>query len=151
MNARIHGLSAFVVYLGLNASAEELGINEYSYFIMEDMDTANLYDQWKELRVPKGQATVCLNVAIPDCSPPGTSIIYITTLFKPEVWKDVKPEDYVDIKNRIADGLITDFENALGVYITHLLVFRIFTRVFFSAVRLCLPQTCKRYRLCAFR
>jgi phytoene dehydrogenase-like protein len=117
VNSRIHGLSAFVVYLGLDTSAEELGINEYSYFIMDDMDTANLYDQWNELGVPKGQATVCLNVAIPDCSPPGTSILYITTLFKPEAWKDVKPEDYVEVKNRIADGLITDFENALGISI----------------------------------
>ncbi len=135
VNARIHGLSALVVYLGLNASAEELGINEYSYFIMEDMDTANLYDQWKELRVPKGQATVCLNVAIPDCSPPGTSIIYITTLFKPEVWKDVKPEDYVDIKNRIADGLITDFENALGISI----------RDYIEEIEVATPETFARY------
>lgn len=135
VNARIHGLSAFVVYLGLNASAEELGINEYSYFIMEDMDTANLYDQWKELRVPKGQATVCLNVAIPDCSPPGTSIIYITTLFKPEVWKDVKPEDYVDIKNRIADGLITDFENALEISI----------RDYIEEIEIATPETFARY------
>lgn len=135
VNARIHGLSAFVVYLGLNASAEELGINEYSYFIMEDMDTANLYDQWKELRVPKGQATVCLNVAIPDCSPPGTSIICITTLFKPEVWKDVKPEDYVDIKNRIADGLITDFENALGISI----------RDYIEEIEVATPETFSRY------
>lgn len=135
VNARIHGLSAFVVYLGLDASAEELGINEYSYFIMDDMDTENLYDQWNELGVPKGQATVCLNAAIPDCSPPGTSIIYITTLYKPEAWKDVKLEDYVDVKNRIADGLITDFENALGVSIKNHI----------EEIEIATPQTFARY------
>ncbi len=135
VNSRIHGLSAFVVYLGLDASAEELGITEYSYFIMDDMDTENLYDQWNELRVPKGQATVCLNAAIPDCSPSGTSIIYITTLFKPEVWKAVKPEDYVNVKNRIADGLITDFENALGISI----------RDHIEEIEIATPETFARY------
>jgi prolycopene isomerase len=135
VNSRIHGLSAFVVYLGLNASAEELGINEYSFFIMDDMNTENLYEQWKGLGIPKGQATVCLNVAIPDCSPPGTSIIYITTLFRPEAWKNVKPEDYVDTKNKIADGLITDFENALGISI----------RDHIEEIEVATPQTFARY------
>lgn len=117
VNARIHGMSAFVVYLGLDASAEELGINEYSYFIMDDMDTEKLYNQWYELGVPKGQATLCINVVIPDASPPGTSIISMTTLFHPDAWKDVKPEDYFRIKNEIAEGLITDFEKATGISI----------------------------------
>jgi len=117
VNARIQGLSLLVVYLGLDKSAEELGINEYSYFIMDTMDTEELYNQWKELCVPKGQATVCLNAAIPDASPPGTSIVYISTLFRPEAWKDVKPEDYVRVKNEIAEGLIDDFEKATGIKI----------------------------------
>ncbi len=135
VNARIHGSSAFVVYLGLDASAEELGIKEYSYFIMGDMDTEKLYDQWKGLGVPKGQATVCLNVAIPDCSPPGTSIIYITTLFKPEAWANVKPEEYVEVKNRIADGLITDFEKATGISI----------KEHIEEIEVATPQTFARY------
>jgi prolycopene isomerase len=136
VNARIHGLSAFVVYLGLDVSAEELGITEYSYFIMgSDMDTEILYDQWKGLGVPKGQATVCLNVAIPDCSPPGTSIVYITTLFRPEAWANVKPEEYVEVKNRIADGLITDFEKALGISI----------RDHIEEIEVATPQTFARY------
>lgn len=112
VNARIHGLSAFVVYLGLNATAEEIGLNEYSYFLMESMDTDDIYESWSKLQTPNGQATVCLNNAKPDCSPPGTSIIYITTLFRPEVWYDVKPEDYIKLKNKIAEGLIAQFEKA---------------------------------------
>lgn len=117
VNARIHGLSAFVVYIGLDVSAEELGINEYSYFIMDDMNTEKIYDEWSKLTVPTGQATLCLNAAIPDCSPPGTCIISITTLFHPDAWKNVKPEDYFKEKNRIADGLIAKFEEAVGISI----------------------------------
>jgi prolycopene isomerase len=135
VNARIHGLTGFVVYLGLDASAEELGIKEYSFFIMDDMDTEKLYNEWSELKAPNGQATVCLNVAIPDCSPPGTSIIYITTLFRPEAWKDVKPEDYVAVKNKIAKGLIINFEKALGTSI----------RDHIEEIEIATPQTFARY------
>jgi prolycopene isomerase len=112
INARIHGLTAFVVYLGLNISAEELGLSEYSYFIMDDMNTEKIYESWGELKVSKGQATIVLNNALPNCSPPGTCIIFITTLFKAEAWKDVKPEEYFNLKNKIADGLIIELEKA---------------------------------------
>ena len=135
VNSRIHGLSAFVVYLGLDKSAEELGIKEYSYFIMGDMDTETLYHQWDSLGVPKGQATCCLNIANPGASPPGTSIVYITTLFQPDAWKDVKREEYVRVKNDIAKGLIIDFEKATGISIMdHIEEFEVAT-----------PQTFARY------
>ncbi|MFX0070392.1 MAG: phytoene desaturase family protein [Candidatus Hermodarchaeota archaeon] len=114
VNARIHGLSAMTIFLGLDATAEELGLTDYSYFIMNDMDSDGVYESWSKLQAPTGQATVVLNKAIPDCSPPGTCIIFITTLFKPEAWKDVKPEEYFEVKNKIAEGLIKDFEKATG-------------------------------------
>lgn len=114
VNARIHGLSAFCVFLGLDATVEELGLNEYSYFIMEDMDTEAIYDSWGKLQTPKGQATVVINNAVPDCSPEGTTLLYITTLFDPKAWKDVKPEEYFKLKTEIAEGLIKQFETATG-------------------------------------
>jgi prolycopene isomerase len=114
VNARIHGLTAFCVFLGLDASVEDLGLKEYSYFIMEDMDTEEVYDSWKELQTPKGQATVVINNAIPECSPKGTTLMYITTLFDPSAWKDVKPKDYFNVKSKIAEGLIEQFATATG-------------------------------------
>ncbi|MBD3254868.1 MAG: NAD(P)-binding protein [Candidatus Lokiarchaeota archaeon] len=118
LNARIHGLTAFCVFLGLDASIEELGLTDYSYFIMDDMDTDKLYDDWSKLQVPKGQATVVLNTAVPDCSPPGTTMMFITTLFRPEAWENVKPEEYFKLKNKIADGLVKEFEKATGAPIS---------------------------------
>jgi prolycopene isomerase len=135
VNARIKGLSTFVVYLGLDASAEDLGLNEYSYFIMDSMNTEDIYESWSKLQTPKGQATVCINNAIPDCSPPGTCIVFITTLFRPEVWYDVKPEDYVEIKNKIAEGLIADLEKATGTKI----------REHIEEIEIATPITCARY------
>ncbi len=122
VNARIHGLSGFCVYLGLDATAEELGLKEYSYFIMKKIDTEEIYDSWSKLQTPGGQASVVLNVPIPECSPPGTSILYITTLFRPEVWKDIKPKQYVDIKNKIAEELIIQFQIGEDQQIKNLII-----------------------------
>lgn len=114
VNARIHGLTGFVIYAGLDVSAKELGLNEYGYFIMDSMNTEDVYDSWTTLQPPGGLACVVLNNALPGCSPPGTCILDITTLFRPEAWEDVKPEDYYRIKREIAEKLLIKFEKATG-------------------------------------
>jgi phytoene dehydrogenase-like protein len=113
-NAHVQGVSAMVVYLGLDATAEELGLHEYSYFVLANSDSDRVYETFRTLEAPKAQATACLNNAIPDCSPPGTSIVSITTLFRPEAWHGLSPMEYVRTKNRIAGGLIAQFEQATG-------------------------------------
>jgi prolycopene isomerase len=135
VNARIHGMSAFCVFLGLDASVDELGLKEYSYFIMDDMNTESVYNSWSELKTPSGQATVVINNAIPDCSPKGTTLMYITTLFDPKVWEDVKPEDYFKIKTQIAEGLIEQFEEATGAPI----------KEHIEEIEIATPETYARY------
>ncbi|MFW9947017.1 MAG: phytoene desaturase family protein [Candidatus Odinarchaeota archaeon] len=114
INARNHAVSTFVVYLGLDATAEDLGLKDYSYFIYNNMNTDELYDSINELKTPGVQATICLNTAIPDCSPPGTCILSITTAFRPGIWDNVKPEEYFKLKNKIAQELIDTFEKVTG-------------------------------------
>ncbi|MBN1534790.1 MAG: NAD(P)/FAD-dependent oxidoreductase [Spirochaetes bacterium] len=114
MNARSVAGSGFVVFLGLDASPDELGLKDYSYFIYHDTDTDALYDGLYRLGRPTVQAAVCLNRAVPDCSPPGTTIMSITCLYKPEAWKDVEPKDYFKLKNELAGYFIDDFEAATG-------------------------------------
>lgn len=134
-NARVNGVSAMVVYLGLDATLEELGLNAYSYLVYANMDTEALYETCKTLDAPKMQAVLCLNNALPDCSPPGTSIVSITTLYQPEAWKHVSARDYVKVKNKIAHDLITDLERATGAPIReHIEEFEVAT-----------PQTYARY------
>ncbi len=116
-NARAGAVAGFVVYLGLDATLAQLGIHEYSIFVYANMNTDAMYETFKRLAAPKVQAVCCLNNAIPDCSPPGTSILSITTLFCPEVWSGVQAEDYVGVKNQIALDLITDLEKATGAKI----------------------------------
>jgi phytoene dehydrogenase-like protein len=116
-NARVGGLGGFVVYMGLDATLEELGIKEYSLLLYANMNTDKMYATFGKLAAPKVQAVLYLNNAVPDCSPPGTSIVSITTLFQPEVWRNVQPKDYVKVKNQIASDLIAELERATGARI----------------------------------
>jgi prolycopene isomerase len=116
-NARRLSASALVVYLGLDVPPEKLGLDEYSYFVFANTNTDDVYESFEKLDAPKGQATACLNNVLPDASPPGTTILSLTTLYRPEAWAGVKPEDYVSVKNRSARGLIAHFEKATGTSI----------------------------------
>ncbi|MBD3196991.1 MAG: NAD(P)-binding protein [Candidatus Lokiarchaeota archaeon] len=118
VNARRHAVSCLVIYLGLNKSADELGLNEYSYVISDNMDTNQIYESFNTLEHPKVQATICLNNAIPDCSPEGTCILSITSFFRPEAWKDVKKNEYFALKDKIAIELIKMFESATNTKIS---------------------------------
>ena len=124
-----------VVYMGLDATLSDLGLNEYSYMIYDSIDDNEVYQSFGTLDAPKTQAALCLNNALPGCSPPGTSIVSLTTLLRAEAWRDVKPQDYVKVKNRIADGLIRNFERATGTSI----------RDHIEEFEVAAPQTFARY------
>jgi phytoene dehydrogenase-like protein len=119
----------------LDATLEELGLNEYSYYVYGNMDMDEVYESFKTLDAPKVQAVLCLNNALPDCSPPGTSIVSITTLYRPEVWQNVAPRDYVKVKNKVASDLIAHFEQATGAPI----------REHIEEFEMATPQTLARY------
>lgn len=115
VNARKYAASGLVVYLGLDAGPEELGITDYGYFISPHMDTEDVYNATAKLGPTKMQAATCLNMAVPDCSPPGTSVMCLTILHQSETWKNVAARDYHRTKDTIARQLIEQFESATGV------------------------------------
>lgn len=108
----------FTVFLGLNKSPEELGITDHNYFIYDTCDNIKQYETMKNLSGNCGQATVCLNNADPDCSPKGTTVLYMTVLFTSDVWSDVREEDYFKLKNEIARSVIERFEKATHTHIS---------------------------------
>jgi prolycopene isomerase len=135
INARKHAISCFVVYLGLNKSAEELGLKNYSYVISDNMDTKQIYDSFGKLECPAIQASICLNNAIPDCSPEGTCIVSITSFFKPGVWDAINKEEYFKLKDKIAAELIEKFENATNTHISE----------YIEEIEIATPETYSRY------
>ena len=124
----------FTVFLGLNKSPEELGIKDHNYFIYDTCDNVKQYELMKLLR-GSGQATVCLNNADPDCSPKGTTILYMTTLFTSDVWGEVTEEEYFKKKNEIAKGMIERFESATHTHISESI----------EQIAIATPQTYARY------
>jgi prolycopene isomerase len=136
INARRHGFSVMVVYLGLDADPQSLGLSDYSYFIAPHMRTDRLYDELYNLESDETmQASVCLNAANPLCSPPGTTILSLTAGFRPEAWSGVEAGEYNRVKTRIAEKLIRQFEQATGVDI----------RGHIEELEVATPQTFARY------
>lgn len=113
-NARKFAGRGFSIFLGLNKSADELGITNHNYFLYDTMDTVKQYDLMKKISTNEGQATVCLNRAYPDCSPKGTCIMYFTTLYMSDDWGKVEPKDYFKTKEYAANKLIERFEKDTG-------------------------------------
>ena len=94
------------VYLGVARSHEQLGLNEHEIFINGNYDFDHKYEQMNRIDPPDAIAATCYNVVYPEISPPGTSIVVLTALAYAEPWYQVPPAEYVDTKNRIADGMI---------------------------------------------
>lgn len=116
-NARQLGTSGFLVYLGLNKSPEELGIKDYSVFTAITGDTRQQYENMGTIDQNDFMIMNCLNIAIPDCSPKGTSILYATQLYRNGTWDQVAPQDYQQLKEKIARRIIKRYEAATGISI----------------------------------
>lgn len=134
-NFRKFGGRGFTVFLGLNKSPEELGLKDHNYFIYDTTDNVVQYESMKKLGNTAAQATVCLNNADPDCSPKGTTIMYMTTLFMEDVWSKVDQKDYFKVKNEIADSMIKRFETATKTNI----------RDHIEEIAIATPETYARY------
>ena len=113
-NARTFAGRGFTLFLGLNKSAEELGIKSHNYFIYDTADSVKQYDMMRKVDTNHVQATVCLNNAYPGCSPEGTCMMYFTTMFMSDDWGNVSETDYFKAKDRVVDDMIRVFERETG-------------------------------------
>ncbi len=114
IQGRKRGVSGFVVYLGLDATPEELGISDYNYFIGHNMDTDYLEEGYTSLTDARLIAGICPNIITPDCSPEGTTILTITALVDPEPWMDLDPWEYHAAREKLAEAAIKFFDQAAG-------------------------------------
>ena len=134
-NGRPVALSLTTVYLGMNRTKEQLGIHDYSVFI------APTDDSDEQFRLSqngfRGDYVVinCLNEVIPDCSPEGTSMLFLTGVTYGDVMKGVRPQDYKKLKTKVADDMITHCEKALGIRI----------KPYIEEIEIALPPTFSRY------
>lgn len=109
MNQAKIGGRLFTVYLGLNVSAKELGLDSYNYFIYHSLDSDMEYNRMKELNNGNLIATV-INNANSDASSDGTTILELSTLYFDNVFSNINNSNYEMIKTNIVNKLIDSFE-----------------------------------------
>lgn len=116
-NARTLGARGFSIFLGLNRSANDLGLNHYRYFLTNDLDHKKAYQSCQELYPNYCVATV-LNQALPNCSSSDTTILTITSLYTSDIFsEEATEENYYDLKNKIANHFIDFFEKTTNLSI----------------------------------
>lgn len=115
-NARNIALELETMYVGLNRSAEELGITEYSTLVMSDCDPDDQYR--KANGVDKGVFIAnCLNVIIPESSPEGTCTLFFTTFGDSKEWASLAPKDYYKKKEQRMKDWMDYYEKTTGITI----------------------------------
>ena len=134
LNSRKIACTLTTVYLGMNKTKEELGITDYSVFIAPDSDSDKQYEAAQNYF--SGYCIInCLNEIIPDCTPEGTSQLFLTTMTFGDVMKDIKPQDYKKFKTKVAEDMIETCEKALNISI----------KPYIEEIEIALPPTFARY------
>ena len=134
-NARAFGARGATIYLGLNRSASDLGIENYTSIITETADSSVQYNLMRTLGSNNMCIVSCLNNANPGCSPKGTCILTFTTLFTDNCWANVEPENYFNEKDNFAKRIIAFYEDATGIKISE----------YIEEIEIATPLTFARY------
>lgn len=113
------GARMFTAYFGLNKTAEELGIKDYSIFFPKSSDSVMEYNSLKKIDTNYYSIFLCYNVHNPTASPEGTSICSFTTMFtSAEDFDKLKEEDYFKLKTKMAKRFIETLKEKAGIDIT---------------------------------
>lgn len=113
--ARKLGISVATMYIGLDCSADELGLDNYTIFVEKDPYPRKQFEQKADLGL---YIVNCLNRVIPDSSPEGTCTLFFTTpICGDDLPRDLTPREYKKYKNDLAERMISDFEKRLGINI----------------------------------
>lgn len=117
INKRELGGRLFSVHLGLNRSAKELGLENYSYIIYQSLDSDVEYNRMKQL-TNGNQVAIVHNNAIKNASPAGTCMISLNTVFFDDSFgKSLEKENYYEEIDEIVHRLIEVFEKNTKVRI----------------------------------
>lgn len=134
-NSRVLGAQGFAIYLGLNQTAEDLGLNDYTYIIHHSLNSNKEY-QYRSSSKNDSSVAVVINNANPLCSPKGTCMInFVSTFFGDAFLRNVTEENYFDLKDKIAKEIINNFENTTGIKI----------KPYIEEIEIATPVTFARY------
>lgn len=104
--SRRMGTSAFMIYMGLDCTPQELGVTSASNFICLTQDEEKVHEVMQTMESPLAGMLTCYNLDDPDFAPEGKSIISLVCLQYGAVWKDIPEEKYAETKYAYAEKLI---------------------------------------------
>lgn len=116
-NKRELGAKTLTVYLGLNRSASDLKLYNYSYILLDSLDSDAEYAKMLQV-INDNQIAIVHNNAINNISPNGTSMISLTTMFFEDAFGEyITEEKYYSLVEDIVKHLIDVFQKRLGIII----------------------------------
>ena len=117
INGRRLSVCPVSVMMILKGTPEELGIEDYSVFSGDNLDTDKLWAENRKLGNWTYLTGICMNYANPDAVPEGYTQFSITTLPLVDGFLDVKEEDYFALKRELAAQFISEYEEKTGAKI----------------------------------
>lgn len=123
------------VYLGLNASCEELGITNHHIYFTDDDDGGKTWEASKTFGGPYSFGSLCPNVTIPEFSPEGTCVFTLTVSIRPEALEGMSQCEYEKAKMQFASDLVDRASYHLGFNL----------RDYIEEIEVMTPVTLSRY------
>lgn len=106
--------SFFMVYLGLDASPEELGMKYLHQFINMTNDYHRTFDAAMTLDPPYAMGGLCPNVTVKNASPEGTCILTITVCISADAFAGMSQKEYFKAKEELAERIVSEYEKLSG-------------------------------------
>lgn len=114
-NARTLSPNALYIYLGLNEDYKKLGINNYHYYKFNNINSEENVKSMMKMNHSTWEAIVP-NVLNENASPKNTTILVLkTNYYATNVFDKVTDENYYQVRDDLADNLISDFEETFNI------------------------------------
>ena len=114
MNAQKLAQAAFTVYLGLDASAEELGLKNYDTFMRHTPDNRKQYLASDSIETHRDITCTVLTNALPDAAGKNRAFIQFSKFYTGDAFENVTEEEYFRLKDRIARECVERYEEVTG-------------------------------------
>lgn len=117
-NSRVLGARGFSIFVGLNKSALDIGLRDYSYFVYNSLNSEKEYEYMNSINNDSTVAVVLNNALLSSYSKDTCMINFTTLFFNDSFDRDLTIANYFDIKNKIAKRIIDNFEKTTGIIIS---------------------------------
>ena len=114
MNAQRLAQAAFTVYLGLDASADEIGLKNYDTFMRYTPDNRKQWESSNSIETHKDITVTNLCAANPDAAGEGRAFLQSSKFYDGDAFENVTEEEYFKIKDRIARECVERYEEVTG-------------------------------------